>query len=294
MAVKQMTAETSTADDYALLDSGGGRKFERFGPYRLSRPASQAVWSPQQPALWETASAAFDREDGLNWRGRERLPDAWPVTIGGVRFRLSSTDFGHLGVFPEQRSQWAWFRERIAQASAARGAPLQVLNLFAYSGGSTLAAAQAGAQVCHLDAARGMVDWARENAALNGLESAPVRWIVDDALKFLQREIRRERRYDGIILDPPTFGRGKSGEVFKIEEHLPVLMDLCRQLLSPRPAFLHLSCHTPGYTPVILHNVLRQVMASAGGKVESGEMQLTGDTPAVLPLPSGAYARWSV
>ncbi len=279
------------ADDYELLDSGGGRKLERFGPYRLARPAAQAVWQPRDAAAWERASASFDREDGHRWEGRERLPEAWPAVIGGIRFRLSSTDFGHLGVFPEPRAQWAGLRG-VCRRAAGRGAAPAVLNLFAYSGGSTLAAAGGGAEVCHLDASRGMVDWARGNAALNGLEEAPVRWIVDDAIKFLQREVRRGRRYDGIVLDPPTFGRGKAGEVFKIETHLPLVLDLCRRLLAEQPVLFHLSCHTPGYTPVTLHHLVRQTLGVAAGSVTCGEMLLTG-APDVPPLPSGAFARWA-
>ena len=272
---------------YELLDSGNGAKLERFGDVILARPCAQAVWQPQRPALWETAHATFDREDGNRWHGRRRLPKEWPIDVDGTRFRLSGTDFGHLGIFPEQRAQWAWIRETVAAAPR----PPRVLNLFAYSGGSTLAAARAGAEVCHLDASRGMVQWARANAALNGLESHPIRWIVDDAHKFLNREIRRGRRYDGIILDPPTYGRGGNGETYKIERDLTETLRLCRALLSDAPRFLLLSAHTPGHTPVVLSNVLTQALRGLGGAVASGEMLLTG-AEGVFPLPSGAYARW--
>ena len=274
-----------------LLDSGRGRKLERFGRYVLARPCSQAVWEPRLPAAdWEAADASFDREDGQRWHNRSALPDCWDVTVDGQRFRLSDTDFGHLGIFPEQRAQWRWIRERIAaRQDGAREAPT-VLNLFAYSGGSTIAAALAGASVCHLDASRGMVDWAHENARINGLEDHPIRWIPEDAHKFLQRELRRGRRYDAIVLDPPTFGRGKSGEMYKIERDLPETLRLCRELLSDRPLFLLLSAHTPGLTPIVLSNLLAQALDGLAPRLESGEMLLSG-APDVLPLPSGAFAR---
>lgn len=272
---------------YELLDSGNGAKLERFGEIVLARPCAQAVWQPQRPARWKTADATFDREDGNRWHGRNRLPQEWVIDVDGTRFRLSGTDFGHLGIFPEQRAQWTWIRETVAAA----GRPVRVLNLFAYSGGSTLAAARGGAEVCHLDASKGMVQWARANAALNGLESHPIRWIVDDAHKFLNREIRRGRRYDGIILDPPTYGRGGNGETYKIERDLTETLRLCRALLSDSPLFLLLSAHTPGHTPIVLGNVLTQALRGLGGAVTSGEMVLAG-APDVFPLPSGAYARW--
>ena len=272
---------------YELLDSGNGAKLERFGEVVLARPCAQAVWQPQRPARWKSADATFDREEGNRWHGRSRLPKEWAIDVDGTRFRLSGTDFGHLGIFPEQRAQWAWIRETVAAAHR----PLRVLNLFAYSGGSTLAAARAGAEVCHLDASKGMVQWARANAALNGLESHPIRWIVDDAHKFLNREVRRGRRYDGIILDPPTYGRGGNGETYKIERDLTETLRLCRALLSDAPRFLLLSAHTPGHTPVVLSNVLTQALRGLGGAVSAGEMLLTG-APDVFPLPSGAYARW--
>ncbi len=273
---------------YELLDSGWGRKLERFGPFVLSRPCAQAVWEPRlATAAWHAADAAFDREEGQRWHNRGALPESWPIEVDGLRFQLAGTDFGHLGIFPEQRAQWRWVRERLRPAPR----PVRVLNLFAYSGGSTLAAALEGAEVCHVDASRGMVQWASENAALNGLAGHPIRWLVDDAHKFLAREIRRDRRYDAIILDPPTFGRGLKGELYRIETDLPQTLRLCRELLSASPRFLLLSAHTPGYSPVVLENVLRQALDGLPGGIDSGEMLLTGDA-ATLPLPSGAFARF--
>lgn len=282
------------ADDYELLDSGDGRKLERFGAYTLARPCSQAVWKPcRSAAEWAAAAhAAFDREEGNRWHNRSGLPAGWEAVIAGIRFRLSGTDFGHLGVFPEQRAQWLWLRHAVRGACAARPRPARVLNLFAYSGGSTLAAALGGAEVCHLDASKGMVAWARDNARLNRLEAHPIRWIVDDAHTFLRRELRRERRYDAVILDPPTFGRGQEGETYKIERDLPETLRLCRNLLTPDPLFVLLSAHTPGYSPIVLENVLGQAVGDLGGKTVSGEMLLTG-ADAVPPTPSGAFARWT-
>ncbi|MBO4288093.1 MAG: class I SAM-dependent methyltransferase [Kiritimatiellae bacterium] len=275
-------------DDYELLDSGDGRKLERFGRVTLSRPCSQAVWRPAlPPADWRRADASFDREEGNRWHNRNALPARWEIVTAGIRFGLSGTDFGHLGIFPEQRARWEWIRARVAEAAAKGGARPRVLNLFAYSGGSTLAAALGGAEVCHLDASRGMVQWARENAALNGLDAHTVRWIADDAHKFLCREIRRGRKYDAVILDPPTFGRGQNNEMYKIEKDLPETIRLCGELLSDTPLFVLLSAHTPGYTPVVLRNVLAQGMP--GAKTEAGEMLLTGKD-GVLPVPSGVYA----
>ena len=215
-------------DDYELLDSGDGRKLERFGKYVLARPCSQAMWRPcKSCSEWELADASFDREDGNRWHGRSNLPKEWQIETAGIRFKLGGTDFGHLGIFPEQRAQWRWIRERVEATTAIDGSRrLSVLNLFAYSGGSTMASALAGADVCHLDASQSMVEWARENAALNGLTEAPIRWIVEDAHKFLGREIRRGHRYDGIILDPPSFGRGAKGEVYKIERDLAKTLDI--------------------------------------------------------------------
>lgn len=272
-------------DDYELLDSGDGRKLERFGGYVLARPCSQALWRPSLAATdWARADATFDREDGNRWHGRGNLPREWNITTAGMAFRLGGTDFGHLGIFPEQRAQWRWIREQVA--SAARTRPVSVLNLFAYSGGSTVAAALGGAEVCHLDASKGMVEWARGNARLNGLADRPIRWIVDDAHKFMRREIRRGRAYDAIILDPPTFGRGAGGETYKIERDLKDTLSMVRDLLSDRPAFVLFSSHTPGLSRIVAENLLSQLLPAA--RIESGEMLLEGGA---RPCPSGVYCR---
>ena len=282
----------SSSSDYALLDSGGFQKLERFGPVVLSRPCAQAVWHPTLPKHeWQNATATFFRDGGNQWRGRDRLPESWSINVDGTRFQLSSTDFGHLGIFPEQRDQWRRIREVCNAYQTRHQRAARVLNLFAYSGGSTLAAAHAGAEVCHVDASKGMVEWARQNAAINQLHDRPVRWIVDDVTKFLERELRRERRYDLIILDPPSYGRGAKGEVFKIENDLPKLLSLLAKLTSDEPLGVLLSCHTPELTPISLHHLLLQAFGSRGGHFEQGEMQLRG-ADNVLPVPSGGFCWW--
>ena len=311
-------------EDYELMDSGDGRKYERFGNVSLVRPCSQALWRPESPETWSRATATFDREDGNRWHNRGALPKEWTIETAGIKFRLSGTDFGHLGIFPEQRAQWNWIREVVQRRRGSlevwkfgslevlrcEGAetipPTQnsepgtlnsklktlnsklptVLNLFAYSGGSTIAAAQGGAEVCHLDASKGMVQWARANAELNGLKEHPIRWITDDAHKFMEREIRRGRRYDAIIFDPPTFGRGANGEMYKIERDLKKTLSLVRSLLSDSPLFVLFSSHTPGLSCAVAANILGQ--AFPGAQIETGEMLLEGRS---LPCPSGIYCR---
>lgn len=287
--VTDMHAHSHT-QGYELLDSGFGRKLERFGDVILARPSSQAIWEPRLPSSdWEHANASFTREDGNRWESRSNLPDHWIIKESGIQFHLSTTDFGHLGIFPEQRDQWAWLQKTVSAEIKSRIRPCRVLNLFAYSGGSSLAPALAGGNVCHLDASRGMVQWASENARLNKIDS--IRWIVDDAHKFLAREARRGNTYEGIILDPPTFGRGEDGEMYKIEHDLPETLRLCRDLLSDHPLFILLSAHTPGCSPQVMGNVLQQAVDGLAGTISTGEMLLTGG-PDVLPLPSGTFARW--
>ena len=269
-------------DGYELIDAGSGRKLERFGDYILARPCAQAMWrtSLDVPA-WRGAAASFDREDGNRWHGRGNLPKEWTMETAGIRFRLGGTDFGHLGIFPEQRAQWKWIRETCSRRPGS-----SVLNLFAYSGGSTMAAALGGASVCHLDASKGMVEWARANAALNGLKESPIRWIVDDAHKFMKREARRGRKYDAIILDPPTFGRGASGETYKIERDLPETLDLVSALLSEKPLFILFSSHTPGLSCAVAENIFSRLFP--GAKLETGEMLLEGKS---VSCPSGIFCR---
>lgn len=272
--------------NYVLLDSGHQKKLERFGRYTLVRPCGQALWQPALPEqTWKEADAVFTRDEGNTWKKRKALPTSWEVELAGLKFKIAPTDFGHLGLFPEHSYFWPWMQELIRK----RGKGVRVLNLFAYSGGATLAAAQAGASVCHLDASKGMVSWARENAALNGLAEAPIRWIVDDVLKFLTREEKRGSLYEGIIVDPPSFGRGKQGETFIIERDLQLILDKCERLFSDRPLFWIFTTHTPGMTPLVMQQLMEKRMK--GGKWEAGEMRLPSLTENTVP--SGSYARWS-
>ncbi|MDD4872455.1 MAG: class I SAM-dependent methyltransferase [Kiritimatiellae bacterium] len=280
------------ASDYELLDSGNERKLERFGPFIFARPSASAVWTPSMPpSVWEKASAWFDRDGGNSWKFRQSIPDSWNISVTGIVFKLSITNFGHLGIFPEQCNLWKWIQNIITTAQAERKERISVLNLFAYSGGSTIAAAKAGACVCHLDASKGMVARARENAQINGIDNAPIRWIVEDVTKFLDRESRRNNSYDAIILDPPSFGRGKSGEVYKIERDIISTLDKCTRLLSKKPLFFLLSCHTPSFTSVVMNNLLQQALRKHDGMIKSGEMLLEGKKH-VLPIPSGTFASW--
>lgn len=278
-------------DGYQLLDSGGESKLERVGPYLLVRPSPQAVWSPSLPDKdWQDADAVYIRSStgGGNWDFHRRLPDKWEIEYRGLKFFIKPTGFGHLGIFPEHGESWDWIEERIRGAKG----PVSVLNMFAYTGGASMAAARAGATVCHLDASKGVVDWAREDAALSGLSDRPVRWIVDDVSKFVQKEIRRGKSYDAIILDPPSFGRGATGEVWKIEDDLLKLLHDCRKLLTDNPLLVHLSCHSPGFTPLVLQNLLAEMMRGKKGGLSNGEMVIPEGYGRLLP--SGAYARWSV
>ncbi|MCH9625615.1 MAG: Ribosomal RNA large subunit methyltransferase K [Chlamydiales bacterium] len=266
--------------DYRLLDSGDGCKLEQFGQVLLIRPAPTAFWKPRLPsAAWRKAHARFSRERAKGWEVFASLPEEWTIHLDGVRLRLKRTDFGHLGVFAEHATFWPWMRR-----FALKGK--RVLNLFAYSGGATCALALEGAQVTHLDASKGMVQWARENAELNHLQEAPIRWIVDDVRKYLARAVKRHEKYDAIILDPPSFGRGKVGEIFKIEHDLPLILQQCRAILSDNPLFVLLTCHTPSYTPIVMHQLVQQ--AFSHGEIQSGEMYLEAE----FKLPSGTFAQW--
>ena len=262
---------------YQLLDSGAGEKVEQFGKTILKRPCPQAVW---KPSLKLDVDAQFTRDE--KWIFHQKIPKSWTVLHEGIVFKIELTDFGHLGLFPEHADLWQWMRSVIQKK-------VRILNLFAYSGGVTIAAAQEGAEVCHVDASKGMVNWAKENVTLNHLGEAPIRWIVDDALKFLHREVKRGSLYDGIVLDPPTFGRGSKGEVFKIERDILPLLELCSQLLTKKPLFVILSSHTPGFTPLCLRHLLGQTMPK--GHIEIGEMAL--HSPNTFAIPSGSFAKWS-
>lgn len=270
------------AAQYQLLDSGNLRKLEQVGEYRLIRPALNAFWKPTLPEKeWKRADAEFIRDSSGhgNWRNRERLPEQWTVMLGGMEIRIKPTSFGHLGFFAEQFRNWQYFRDN------CRG--MDALNLFAYSGLGSLAMAAGGAKVCHLDAARGMIEWGKENLALNPEIPGNIRWIVDDVNKFIARELRRNSKYDLIALDPPTFGRGASGQLWKIESDLPKLLDNCLALRKPdRPFTLVLSCHSPGFSLVVLERMVREVVGEKA-LIESDEMFIPESTGKKLPSGIG-------
>jgi 23S rRNA (cytosine1962-C5)-methyltransferase len=275
---------------YELLDSGGGRKLERVGEWTVSRTAAQAFWAPRLGAAeWDKAHAIHHRSEkgGGRWETRAQVPQRWPVSIEGLKLFAKLTPFGHLGLFAEHASQWGWLRDTVARAS--RSGPVEVLNLFAYTGGATLACAQGGASVCHVDAAKGVVDWARDNARLSGVEDRPIRWIVDDCAAFLKREARRGHRYQAVILDPPSYGRSGS-KVWKIEDRLPDLLDLCAAVLDRKPLFVLLSCHSAGFSPLVLDNLLAERFEPAA-RAASGEMAVRESAAGRL-LPSGVFTRW--
>ncbi|MBV7334303.1 class I SAM-dependent methyltransferase [Chloroflexi bacterium TSY] len=280
--------------DYILLDSGNMRKLERLGNYTLIRPAPQAIWQPHLPrGEWNRADAIYTRDSSGSgqWTWQNKIERDFDVLYNDMQLHIKLTNFGHMGLFAEQAANWTWMRELIRKRmDATNQRNLHVLNLFAYTGGSTLAASQAGAHVVHLDAAKGVVDWARKNAQLCRLEERPIRWLVDDAVKFIKREERRGNRYEGIILDPPSFGRGPKGEVFKIEKDLAQLLEGCRALLSNQALFFLYSCHTPGFTPITMQNQLEPVVAKLDGELETGEMTITERNGRLLP--SGVYGRW--
>jgi 23S rRNA (cytosine1962-C5)-methyltransferase len=285
--------ETQGWNDYALLDCGDGRKLERYGPYRIVRPEEQAMWTPRRPkAEWDRADAHFiglgdDDRDG-RWRMPRPLAETWPLAYDGIAFLGRFTSFRHVGVFPEQATHWQWLDELIRAA----GQPLKILNLFAYTGIASLAAARAGAEVTHIDASRKAIGWARENQAVAGLEALPIRWICEDAQKFVERELRRGNRYDAIILDPPKFGRGPKGEVWDLFPDLPKMMQACRSLLSDQPAFLILTAYSIRASYLAIDELAAECLAGLGGVLESGELVLREEGGG-RALSTSLFSRWS-
>ena len=276
--------------DYELIDCGRGEKLERWGKYTLVRPDPQAIWNtPRENPLWRRHDARYARSStgGGAWEKKE-LPERWTVGYGNLTFNIKPMNFKHTGLFPEQAANWDWAGEQIRKA----GRPVSVQNLFAYTGGASVACAAAGASVCHVDAAKGMVAWAKENAKSSGLEDAPIRWIIDDCGKFVEREIRRGRRYDGVIMDPPSYGRGPSGEIWKLEENLYPFVELVAGVLSDAPLFFIINSYTTGLAPSVLTYLLESIVTKRhGGRTESGELGLPV-TDTGLVLPCGATGRW--
>ena len=281
---------TTIWKDFEVLDTGDGEKLERWGDVILRRPDPQTIWPKADPALWRQAQAWYHRSDkgGGEWEFFSRLPEKWVIAHEALRFYVRPTGFKHTGLFPEQAANWVWMAEKLRQSGRK---DLRVLNLFGYTGGATLACAQAGAHVTHVDAAKGMVQWAKENRELSQLPETSCRWIVEDALRFVQREIRRGNSYDGILMDPPSYGRGPSGEVWKLENELYGLIDTCAQVLSPEPLFFLVNSYTTGFQASVLSNIIEKCVVSRfGGQVDSQELCLPVSTGGVLPC--GATGRW--
>ncbi len=286
-----------TADawkDYEVIDTSGGEKLERWGDYILVRPDPQVIWdTPRTDRRWKQKNGHYHRSSkgGGEWEFFQ-LPEEWCIRYRELTFRLKPFSFKHTGLFPEQAANWDWFSSIIKERKKA-GQPVKVLNLFAYTGGATLAAAQAGAAVTHVDASKGMVSWAKENAAASGLSDAPIRWLVDDCVKFVEREIRRGNTYDAIIMDPPSYGRGPKGEIWKIEESIFPFLRLTAQILSKDACFFLINSYTTGLQPAVLSYMLQTVITPQfGGHVEAGEIGLPVSSNSLI-LPCGASGRWT-
>ncbi|MDI7864738.1 class I SAM-dependent methyltransferase [Rhizobiaceae bacterium n13] len=290
--------ESLGAGDFHLIDSGNGLKLEQYGPYRVVRPEAQALWQPSLgPHVWEKVDAIFTGDTDEDGMGRWRFPQAalgetWPLSLLGIEFHGRFTAFRHVGVFPEQIVHWRWMKEQIE----ATERPLKVLNLFGYTGVASLVAAAAGAEVTHVDASRKAIGWARENQALGRLDKLPIRWICEDAMKFILREERRGNRYDIILTDPPKFGRGPNGEVWQLFDHLPLMLDVCREILSPKALGLVLTAYSIRASFYSTHELMRETMRGRGGVVESGELVireagLDGKTPG-RALSTSLFSRW--
>ncbi len=280
--------------DYRLLDAKNGEKLEKWGGFILRRPDPQIVWDIAEEDLhksWKSPDAHYHRSNtgGGHWESRKALPESWTVSYGDLTFGIKMMGFKHTGLFPEQAANWDWFSELIKKSGRD---DVNVLNLFAYTGGATMAASAAGASVCHVDASKGMVAWAKENAKLSGLADRPIRFIVDDVKKFTEREIRRGRKYDAIIMDPPSYGRGPSGEVWKIEDELYDLVKLCMEVLSDKPLFFLINSYTTGLSGGVLDNILKMTLQKKfGGKVTVDEVGLPIENNN-LKLPCGYSGRW--
>lgn len=277
--------------DHVLLDSGNLERLERFGKYLLVRPEPKAVWKPTLPqSEWGKADAFYHRSGtgGGFWKYATRLPQEWTIRWQDLTFKVQPTGFKHVGLFPEHEPTWRWVSEQVKRAN---GYQPHILNLFGYTGAASLAASAAGARVTHVDGSKEIVTWARENAQLSGLSDKPIRWIVEDALTYARRELKRGVRYDGILVDAPKFGRGAKGEVWKFEEDVQKLLEVCAQLLAPNPLFFVLFSYTTGYSALVLNNMLQQYTAKYKGEMECGELALTQEANDFL-LSTTVFARW--
>lgn len=288
-------SETEKTDDYELLDSGEGEKLERYGKIIMARPDPQALWNKNLPnSEWEKANAQFSRDSkDAKWKLDENVPIKWKIKFAELSFFIKPTSFKHTGLFPEQASNWKWMEKKIRDEHRPAENPVSVINLFGYTGGATLSAAKAGATVCHIDGSRVAVSWARENAEISELKNAPIRWIVDDARTFLKREIKRGKRYDGIIIDPPAFGHGADGTLWKIEDDFLPFLSLCKEAMSEQPLFFLINGYASGYSAIAYKNNLTELMGENNGAIEMGELSIKESSENGRLLPCGIFARWS-
>ncbi len=276
---------TKACEGYELLDSGDGEKLERFGDIVLRRPDPQVLWTKKLSGEeWQHAHAYFQKQ----WIGRKNLPSTWQIEIDGKCFKLKLSAFKHVGIFPEQRENWKWIEQTVSAAQTK----LSILNLFGYTGGASLAVLRGGGEVCHVDGSKTALSWVKENAILSGLEEKPMRLILDDALMFVKREIKRGKRYDGIVMDPPAFGHGPNGEVWNIEKQLPELISLLPQILSEKPTFVLVNGYASGYSSVAYKNMMEPLREKFGGTLNSGE--ITIEEKGGRLLPAGIFVRWQM
>jgi 23S rRNA (cytosine1962-C5)-methyltransferase len=276
---------TKKQKDYELLDSGDGEKLERFGSTILRRPDPQALWHKLlSKGEWLKASANFNKQ----WIGRKTVPTSWNISVDEKVFKLKLSAFKHVGIFPEQYENWKWIEAVVSSAKR----PISVLNLFGYTGGSTIAVLKAGGEVCHVDGSKTSITWAKENALLSNVDKKPVRWILDDVLTFAKREIKRGKKYDAVIMDPPAFGHGPGGELWNIGKGLPELVNLLRELLEENPSFVLINGYAAGYSSIAYENMLLPIKQMFGGKVECGELAIE-ESNSLRQLPAGIFARWS-
>ncbi len=284
---------TKPSKDYELIDSGDGEKLERFGDVTMRRPDPQALWHKNLPEKdWNKADAIYARENKSGmWRFNRKLPDNWIIDFSELKLLIRPTSFKHTGLFPEQSENWNWMREQIAKAFDSGEKEIEVLNLFGYTGGATLACAQAGAKVVHVDGSKVAITWGNENADASGLKDKPIRWILDDVQGFVGREIKRGRKYHGILLDPPAFGHGPKKEMWKIEEHFTKLLEDCFKLLADKPVFFLVNGYAAGYSSITYKNNLISLIKKYGGDIEIGELVLEESNSKRL-LPCGIFARW--
>ncbi len=284
---------TEPEKNYELIDSGSGAKIERYGNFILRRPDPQALWQKTLPEKeWQKADGWFKAEkENAGWHLKSGVPEEWPIEFSGLKFLVKPTPFKHTGVFPEQKNNWGWIANCIAKSLKQNRKEISIINLFGYTGGASLVCAKSGAKVCHIDGSKTAIAWAKKNAEISKLADKPIRWILDDALAFLRREIKRQKQYDGIIMDPPAFGRGPKGEVWKIEKDFPELMELCQKILSPNPLFFLINGYASGYSSIAYENNLIPILKKYGGRIESGELAIR-ESKAWRLLPCGIFSRW--